>query len=147
MYDMFAGVAGSAHALLQIARGCGGVGEPTQQERTGGFGGKVAAVVRATYRGPMDPAYPCRELPTRHCPALYEHVKHGESVGGCAPDEPCARFDRERHPSPWLTELVQPLPGRSVTSERRLFEEIGPAKDGRVVIQDTDGNLYVASAI
>lgn len=40
----------------------------------------------------------------------------------------------------------------SVTSNghknnRKLFEEIGTAKDGRIVIQDTDGNLYVATQL
>lgn len=28
--------------------------------------------------------------------------------------------------------------------EKRMFEEIGPAKDGSIVIQDLDGNLYKA---
>lgn len=50
---------------------------------------------QAPYRGPMDPEYPCREMPTRHCPALYE---------GVCGERPCARFQSEDE-TPWLPEL------------------------------------------
>lgn len=31
--------------------------------------------------------------------------------------------------------------------DKRLFEEVGVSKDGRVVIQDADGNLFIATEI
>lgn len=60
--------------------------------------------MRATYRGPMEPAYPCRVMPTRHCPAIFEHIQHGVPVGGCKAEEPCARYESEEE-WPWLVEL------------------------------------------
>lgn len=50
------------------------------------------------YYGSMNPAHPCREMPTRHCPAVYWSV--------CGP-RPCARFD-SRDETPWLPELFPP---------------------------------------
>lgn len=43
----------------------------------------------------FEPVYPCREMPTRHCPAVY--------VGVCG-DRPCARFESDDE-TPWLPEL------------------------------------------
>lgn len=43
------------------------------------------------YRRPLEPVFPCREMPTRHCPAVY-----GDVCG----DRPCARFD-SNDPTPW----------------------------------------------
>ena len=34
-----------------------------------------------------------------------------------------------------------------LTKEKRVFEEIGTAKNGDIVIQDEDGNLYKATRI
>jgi hypothetical protein len=50
------------------------------------------------FTGPMDPVFPCREMPTRHCPAVYAAV--------CG-DRPCARFESEDE-TPWLHEIVAP---------------------------------------
>lgn len=46
-------------------------------------------------RGPFDPAHACRQMPTRHCPAIYQDVCGGR---------PCARFE-SRDESPWLPEI------------------------------------------
>lgn len=40
-----------------------------------------------------------------------------------------------------------PSNGRSRKSERPLFEEIGRASDGRVVLQDMDGKLYIGKEL
>jgi hypothetical protein len=48
------------------------------------------------YRERFGPVYPCRILPTRHCPAVYGGV--------CGDDRPCARFQSEDE-TPWLPEL------------------------------------------
>lgn len=55
------------------------------------------------YLGPMEPEHPCREMPTRHCPAVYEAV--------CG-DRPCARYESDDE-APWLAEVAGPaaLPG------------------------------------
>lgn len=47
------------------------------------------------FYGSMDPVHPCREMPTRHCPAIYQSV--------CG-DRPCARFESEDE-TPWIPEL------------------------------------------
>lgn len=51
------------------------------------------------FRGPMDPVFPCRVMPTRHCPAMYAEV--------CG-DRPCARFESEDD-GPWLAEQEWPV--------------------------------------
>lgn len=38
---------------------------------------------RPIYIGPFEPKFPCREMPTRHCPAIY-----GEVCG----DRACGRY-------------------------------------------------------
>lgn len=48
------------------------------------------------YEGPMRPVFPCREMPTRHCPASYGEI--------CGDDRPCARYESEDE-TPWLPEL------------------------------------------
>ncbi|WP_203911186.1 hypothetical protein [Rhizocola hellebori] len=52
--------------------------------------------LKPTFHGPMDPAYPCRQMPTRHCPAIYQDV--------CGDDRPCARYESTDE-TPWLPEL------------------------------------------
>lgn len=52
--------------------------------------------MEALYRGYMDPVHPCREMPSRHCPAVYEDV--------CGDDRPCARYE-SKDDTPWLPEL------------------------------------------
>lgn len=51
------------------------------------------------FYGPMDPVHPCRILPTRHCPAVYDAV--------CG-DRPCARYQSDDE-TPWLPEIGRPL--------------------------------------
>jgi hypothetical protein len=55
----------------------------------------MTAVLVPPFRGQFDPEYPCREMATRHCPAVYESV--------CG-DRPCARFESE-DPTPWWPEI------------------------------------------
>lgn len=42
----------------------------------------------------FDPAFPCRVMPTRHCP---------DSYGDVCGDRPCARYESEDE-TPWLPE-------------------------------------------
>lgn len=49
--------------------------------------------------GPMEPARPCREMPTRHCPVVYD---------GVCGERPCARFESEDE-TPWVPKLPSPL--------------------------------------
>jgi hypothetical protein len=51
--------------------------------------------IRPEYLGPMEPRYPCREIPTRHCPA---------ALGSQCPAGPCARYDLTDD-SVWLPEI------------------------------------------
>lgn len=50
------------------------------------------------YHGPMNPVHPCREMETRHCPAIYD--------GPCG-NRPCARFE-SNDPTPWTAEPNRP---------------------------------------
>lgn len=52
-------------------------------------------MIKAEYRAPMEPVHPCREMPTRHCPAAYRDV--------CGA-RPCARYESELD-EPWRAEL------------------------------------------
>lgn len=52
-------------------------------------------MLRAMYKGLMNPVHPCRLMPTRHCPAVYE--------GECG-ERPCARYESGDE-SPWKEEL------------------------------------------
>jgi hypothetical protein len=58
---------------------------------------------KAEYLGPMGPLHPCREMPTRHCPAVYDDV--------CG-ERPCARFEAELD-EPWRAEARSFECGRS----------------------------------
>ena len=64
------------------------------------------------YHGLMEPVFPCREMPTRHCPAVYE--------GTCG-ERPCARYESSDE-APWLPELDRQVlpetPGLSVADKR-----------------------------
>lgn len=53
-------------------------------------------VLSPRFNGPMDPVYPCREMPTRHCPAAYD--------AECG-DRPCARF-QSTDETPWVPEVI-----------------------------------------
>lgn len=55
-----------------------------------------ATWIRPRYNGPMKPVHPCREMPTRHCPASYDAV--------CG-DRPCARYEAEDE-NVWLPEII-----------------------------------------
>lgn len=57
------------------------------------------SIIRPAFHGPMEPVYPCREMSTRHCPAIYGEV--------CGDDEPCARYESTDE-TPWLPELPCP---------------------------------------
>lgn len=52
-------------------------------------------MLAAEYEAEMQPIQPCREMPTRHCPATYE---------GVCGDRPCARFESDDE-TPWLLEV------------------------------------------
>ena len=71
--------------------------------------------LRPSYTGPMRPAHPCREIPTRHCPAIYDDV--------CG-DRPCARYEAE-DPEPWLPEITDDPAERA-----RLRTEVAEARRG-----------------
>lgn len=43
----------------------------------------------------FEPVHPCREMPTRHCPAAIDAV--------CG-DRPCARYESDDE-TPWLPEV------------------------------------------
>lgn len=50
--------------------------------------------------GPNDPVHPCRRIPTRHCPVIYD---------GVCGDRPCARYESDDE-TPWLPELTRSRP-------------------------------------
>lgn len=50
------------------------------------------------YVGRNEPAFPCRVMPTRHCPVVY--------AARCG-DRPCARYESD-DPAPWVPELQGP---------------------------------------
>lgn len=60
-----------------------------------GFAGPFQRV-RPKYHAMMEPVFPCREMPTRHCPAVFDDV--------CPPLAACARFESD-DARPWLPEL------------------------------------------
>ncbi len=68
--------------------------------------------MRALFYGPMEPVYPCREMPTRHCPAIYDTT--------CGV-RPCARYESE-DPYPWVPECLHP-PGDRVVIVPRDWEK------------------------
>jgi|1185.fasta_scaffold14509_1 hypothetical protein len=55
----------------------------------------MTAVLVPPFRGQFEPEHPCREMVTRHCPAVHEGVCGGR---------PCARFESE-DPTPWWPEI------------------------------------------
>lgn len=52
------------------------------------------SVLQPPYHRPMEPVYPCREMVTRHCPAIYD---------GVCGERSCARYE-SRDLTPWLPE-------------------------------------------
>lgn len=48
--------------------------------------------------GADGPRYPCRQMPTRHCPAVYDDE--------CGELRPCARFE-SHDPEPWYPETEE----------------------------------------
>lgn len=50
--------------------------------------------IQAPFYGVWEPVYPCRDMPTRHCPAVY---------GSVCGERPCARYDiaDEEAPAIW----------------------------------------------
>lgn len=65
----------------------------------------------------------------------------------------CTSLVRERGtgvecPTPGVFMFRQPEPVTAPTQPAgRLFEEIGIGRDGRIIIQDEEGNFYLASPI
>lgn len=57
------------------------------------MGGMADAIPQ--YLAWLRPLHPCRQLPTRHCPAVFE---------GVCGDRPCARYESD-DASPWAAEL------------------------------------------
>lgn len=52
-------------------------------------------MVRPKYHASFVPVYPCKEMPTRHCPVVYDSV--------CG-ERPCARYESTDE-APWIPEL------------------------------------------
>lgn len=52
--------------------------------------------LKPSFLGWMQPEHPCREMPTRHCPTVYDAV--------CGDDRPCARYESDDE-TPWLPEV------------------------------------------
>lgn len=52
--------------------------------------------MKAPYHDVFEPVHPCREMPTRHCPAVYKDV--------CGSSRPCARFESWDE-TPWRPEI------------------------------------------
>jgi hypothetical protein len=57
----------------------------------------------------MDPVFPCREMETRHCPAVYQST--------CG-TRPCARFE-SKDEAPWLPELYDPPSASRISNTGR----------------------------
>lgn len=55
----------------------------------------MSEALKAPFHARFKPVYPCREMETRHCPAVY-----GDVCG----ERPCARFESEDE-TPWLSEI------------------------------------------
>lgn len=53
--------------------------------------------LRPEMHGRMDPVHPCRVMPTRHCPVIYD---------GVCGDRPCARFESDDE-TPWVPEIAE----------------------------------------
>jgi hypothetical protein len=53
--------------------------------------------LEAEYHDYMEPVYPCRVMPTRHCPAVYEATCNDAF-------KPCARFECDDE-TPWWPEI------------------------------------------
>lgn len=58
----------------------------------------MTAQLKPRYHGYLEPVFPCRELQTRHCPAVFERVCPG----------PCARYE-SKDPRPWWPELGEEI--------------------------------------
>lgn len=74
--------------------------------------------VEPQFIGPMQPVYPCREMATRHCPAMYGTVC-GERL--------CARFESEDDQSMWLPEVAafsDKMGGTTVSDCTRMLENV-----------------------
>lgn len=80
----------------------------------------MSSPVEPFYNGPMDPRYPCRILPTRHCPAIWNAL--------CPAPGPCARFESEDE-APWRPEHG---PTVKVKTALRLTAERWTKPDGTV---------------
>lgn len=68
-------------------------------------------VKRILYRAPFEPVFRCREMPTRHCPGVYE---------GVCGERPCARYESENK-TPWLPEL-------ELLQKRRMRPHVIPVR-------------------
>lgn len=90
--------------------------------------------LRPPYSGPMQPVHPCRQIPTRHCPAVY-----GAECG----DRPCARFESEDE-TPWLPEL--PAAARPAEPDVTPPDPSGRIVDGGPVQPFTDTDHEVPHA-
>ncbi|MGW4525153.1 hypothetical protein [Amycolatopsis sp. NPDC004378] len=90
--------------------------------------------VRPRFSGPMEPVHPCRQIPTRHCPAVYDDV--------CG-DRPCARFESEDE-TPWLPEL--PAAKRPAEPDVTPPDPSGRIVDGGPVQPFTDTDHEVPHA-
>lgn len=64
----------------------------------------MAEPAKPVYLGYLKPRDPCREMPTRHCPAVY-----GEPCG----ERPCARYHSDDE-APWLAEIACPMCGQAL---------------------------------
>lgn len=82
------------------------------------------------YLAEFEPIHACRELPTRHCPAVYNAV--------CG-ERPCARFEAKDE-APWLPEIEA---GQTAKAERDgRQDDMTPSEiiriDGRLTEQGAE---------
>ena len=61
------------------------------------------------YHDHFEPVYPCRVMPTRHCPAMFESTcdnfeYHEPPIATDAGTYPCARYESDEE-WPWLPEV------------------------------------------
>lgn len=87
--------------------------------------------IKPEYLARFEPVHPCRQMPTRHCPATYNNV--------CG-DRPCARFEAQDE-TPWLPEIEA---GRRERENRKREED---AQYDRILGNDSRPTAEEAEAI
>ncbi len=79
----------------------------------------------------MNPEFPCRDMPTRRCPTVYN--------GLCGP-RPCARYG-SKDPGPWLAEMTE-------DERARMLADPGNAIAWAAwLITTPDGRAYASTVV